>query len=511
MVRRTDSASKMVSEMRLDASQHIRMEQRMKLAPRMIQSMEILQLATMALEERIDEELAANPVLEREESSFDQTPDLTPVAGMPPEAATPPATDATAATTAPEPEPDSGMAGNNFDDYSPGSRVSSAKSGDRDPKMEAMANTAARGASLLEALHQQWNLIDDVAPAVHRGGSVLIDWVDEDGYLRDSLETICRELPQGVRREDLERALPILQQRMEPAGVCASNLKESLLLQLDAISREQGLDLSAARALISRHLEDLELNRLPQIAAKSGWTLEQINEAKSFMARHLHPRPGRLLVDQQVPIVAPDAIIEPDEQTGEYRIRLTDDRLPRLCINSMYSRMARARSVDTNTRQFISNNIRNARWLIEAIEQRRNTLLRVLRVVVDAQKDFIDMGPEFLKPLPMTSVADQLGVHVATVSRAVAEKYVQTPRGIFPLRAFFSGGMENSAGESVSFDAIKAKLMEVIGEEDKLNPLNDDQIVEKLQAMGLTLARRTVAKYRKICKIAPARQRRQYG
>jgi RNA polymerase sigma-54 factor len=483
------------------------MEQRMKLAPRMIQSMEILQLATMALEERIDQELAANPVLEREESTLDQGPDLTPVAGIPPEASAPTGTETSpsSATTDGEPSRDG------FEDYIPGQRLSSAKAGDRDPKMEAMANTVARGASLQEELHQQWNMIDDIAPAIHRGGSVLIDWVDEDGFLRDSLDTICRELPNGVRREDLEKALPILQQRLEPAGVCARDLKESLLLQIDAISRDQGLDLSAARTLISRYLEDLELNRLPHIAAKSGWSLEQINEAKSFMARHLHPRPGRLLVDRQVPVVAPDAIIEPDEHTGEYRIRLTDDRLPRLCINSMYSRMARARSVDSNTRHFISNNIRNARWLIEAIEQRRNTLMRVLRVVVDAQKDFIDMGPEFLKPLPMTSVADQLGIHVATVSRAVADKYVQTPRGIFPLRAFFSGGMENSSGETVSFDAIKAKLMDVIAEEDKLNPLNDDEIVEKLKAKGLTLARRTVAKYRKICRIAPARQRRHFG
>lgn len=492
--------------MRLDSFQHMRLDQRMKLAPRMIQSMEILQLGTMALEERIDEELAANPVLEREEDSIAQGPDLTPVAGMPPEVVNPAQSENTVAAATPEAE----QKVNSFDDYISGARSSSYQAGDRDPKMEAMANTAARGISLQEELHQQWSFIDDLDPAIARGGRVLIDWVDADGYLRDSLDTICRELPPGVRREYLERALPVVQQRLEPAGVGARNLKESLLLQIDAISRDQHLDLSAARKLITDYLQDLELNRLPQIAAKSGLTLDQINEARSFMARHLHPRPGRLLADRQVPMVTPDAIIEPDEQTGEYRIRLTDDRLPRLCINSMYSRMARTRTVDTGTRHFISNNIRNARWLIEAIEQRRNTLLRVLRVVVDAQKDFIEMGPEFIKPLPMTSVADQLGVHVATVSRTVADKYVQTPRGIFPLRAFFSGGMENSSGETISFDAIKAKLLEVISEEDKQNPLNDDDIVKKLQAKGLTLARRTVAKYRKICKIAPARQRRQY-
>jgi RNA polymerase sigma-54 factor len=134
----------------------------------------------------------------------------------------------------------------------------------------------------------------------------------------------------------------------------------------------------------------------------------------------------------------------------------------------------------------------------------------VLRVVVEAQREFIEMGPQYLKPLPMTTVADQLGIHVATVSRAVADKYVQTPRGIFPLRQFFTGGMENAAGESVSWDAVKAKLIDVIAHEDKKQPLNDDEIVEELAKHGLTLARRTVAKSRKLCKIHPARRRREF-
>jgi RNA polymerase sigma-54 factor len=494
--------------MRLDASQHMRLEQRMKLAPRMIQSMEILQLPTMALEERIDQELAANPVLERTESTDNTAPDLAPVAGVPPEAAIAPLP--AGAGTGTEDGAEAGHRTRDVEDaYSYTPRNTRSGSSDRDPKLEAMANTAARGISLQEELLQQWNMVE-VDPAIRRAGQVLIDWVDEDGYIRDSLDVICRELPQGVRREDLQNAIGVLQRRLEPAGICARNLQECLLLQIDVLAREQHEDLSVPRLLIREYLEDLQNNRLPQIVRKSGLTLEQINEGRSFIARNLHPHPGRLLVDRQVPVVTPDAIVEPDEQTGEYRIRLTDDRLPRLCINDMYSRMARTRTVDDNTRQFIMNNIRNARWLIESIEQRRSTLLRVLRVVVDAQKNFIDNGPEFLKPLPMTSVADQLGIHVATVSRAVAEKYVQTPRGIFPLRQFFTGGMENASGESVSWDAIKARLMEVIEQEDKKNPLSDDQIVEKLKEKGLTLARRTVAKYRKICRIPPARRRKTF-
>jgi len=176
----------------------------------------------------------------------------------------------------------------------------------------------------------------------------------------------------------------------------------------------------------------------------------------------------------------------------------------------MYRKMLRNKAVDKKTREFLSTNVRNARWLIESIEQRRNTIYRVIRAVVDAQKDFFDKGPEHLKPLPMIQVADQLGIHVATVSRAVSEKWIQTPRGVFPLRRFFSGGTTSADGEDMSWDAIKEKLKAIIAEEDKRNPLNDDQIVAKLKAQGIDIARRTVAKYRKLLNIPTARQRREY-
>jgi RNA polymerase sigma-54 factor len=176
----------------------------------------------------------------------------------------------------------------------------------------------------------------------------------------------------------------------------------------------------------------------------------------------------------------------------------------------MYRKMLKDRAVDKKTREFLANNVRNARWLIESIEQRRSTIQRVIRAVVDAQVEFFDKGPEFLKPLPMIQVADPLGIHVATVSRAVSEKWIQTPRGVYPLRRFFSGGTTNADGEDMSWDAVKEKLKVIIAEEDKKNPLNDDEIVEKLQAQGIDIARRTVAKYRKILNIPTARQRREF-
>ena len=189
---------------------------------------------------------------------------------------------------------------------------------------------------------------------------------------------------------------------------------------------------------------------------------------------------------------------------------MTNDPAPNLYISGMYRKMIKDRTQDKKTREFLSNNVRNARWLIESIEQRRSTIMRVIRAVVDAQRDFFDKGPEFLKPLPMIHVADQLGIHVATVSRAVSEKWIQTPRGVFPLRRFFSGGTTSSEGEDMSWDAVKEKLKTIIGNEDPKNPLNDDEIVEKLKAQGIDLARRTVAKYRKILNIPTARQRKTF-
>jgi RNA polymerase sigma-54 factor len=489
----------------------MRMEQRMKLAPRMIQSMEILQLPLMALEERIEQELAANPVLERRESDY-ESPDLSGVAGMPKEAVAPQEVNAQATTDNKTSEISDREIEQYIQDQADWSSMNrgsrSRGNGERDAKMDAMANTAARGASLQEELTRQWDLVD-VEPRIRRAGYVLIDWVSDDGYIRDSIDTIAQHLPSELTVKDLQDAIPVLQQRLEPVGICARNLQECLLLQIDAWERDKGVDLTVPRVLVNTYLHDLEMNRLPQIARKSGFTIDQINQGKEFL-KHLNARPGSLLANEPVPTVTPDAIVERDEETGEYTARLTEEYAPKLYINEIYKRMAKTKSVDGKTREFIANNIRNARWLIESIEQRRNTLLRVLRVVVEAQKEFLEHGPQFMKPLPMIGVADQLGIHVGTVSRAVAEKYIQTPRGIFPLRMFFTGGTENAEGEAMSWDAVKAKLGEIIQHEDKTNPLSDDEIVVKLKEQGIELARRTVAKYRKIGGIPPARRRKVF-
>ena len=497
----------------------MRMEQRQLLTPRMIQSMEILQLPLMALEERIEQELQANPVLELRENEAE-------TAGDNKQEGVEARQEFSEGEQALVVKEDS----NGAEDFERLAKIgefleneefntntgtsyrqASSYDGERDKKLDAMNNTAARSESLTEHLLEQWAFIE--APEnIKRAGEILINYVDDEGYLRTPIEQIQRESKNPIATEDLNHALRLVQD-LEPAGVGARDVRECLLLQLAALEGDdelsEGHDFDLEYALINDHLKDLEMNRYPQISKKLGRSIIDIQAAVKRLSR-LHPHPGKQIGRDEAPPVTPDAIIYLDEDTGKYEIEMTNDPAPNLYISGMYRKMIKDKGVDKKTREFLANNVRNARWLLESIEQRRSTINRVIRVVVDAQRDFFDKGPEHLKPLPMISVADQLGIHVATVSRAVSEKWIQTPRGVYPLRRFFSGGTTSSDGEDMSWDAVKEKLKVIIAEEDKKNPLNDDEIVEKLAAQGLTLARRTVAKYRKILNIATARQRREF-
>jgi RNA polymerase sigma-54 factor len=261
--------------------------------------------------------------------------------------------------------------------------------------------------------------------------------------------------------------------------------------------------------LVSEYMDELLDNHLPEIARKMNCSIDSINRAIERMSK-LDTSPGLQIGQEQNHPITPDVIVESDD-TGEYSVRLADSGLPNLRVNDYYAKMAKDERVGEKTRKFLQNNLRSAHWIMEAIEQRKNTLLKVTQAIVKYQKDFFDKGELYLRPLPMSKVADNVGVHLATVSRAVAGKYVQCPWGVLPLRKFFSGGREDANGQAHSWEAIRAILQQVIDEEDKTKPLNDDQIREKLAQAGIdNLARRTVAKYRKILNIPAARFRKKY-
>ena len=497
----------------MELSQHLRLDQRlqMTLAPRMIQSMEILQLPMLALQERINQELESNPVLEVASEAGEQAPEQTDE-----QASRDEISDQT-----PEGEKDLVVKedSSNADDFerlssfgpdfveydlpAPRARVY-RDSSERDPKLEAMANTAARQTSLDEYLLLQWSFIS-AAETIKHCGELIISFIDDDGYLRMPLEELTSQTNSPMTMEELRQALELVQ-TLDPAGVGARNVQECLLLQLDRL----GADTHIERELIVNHLDDIKMNHYPAIAKKTGLSMEQINTAVERIAR-LDPAPGHAVGQPPVPYIVPDIIVEYEPANDEYYARLADDQVPKLGISQQYRNMFRSRGLDGKAKEFLQRNIRSASWLIDAIQQRRQTLMRVVNAVIRVQRDFLEKGPEFLKPLPMLQVAERLGIHVATVSRAVSDKYVQTPGGIFPLRQFFSGGTQTSNGELLSWNGIKTKLMKVIEKEDKGNPLSDDQIVERLSAQGLKLARRTVAKYRKVMNIPPARRRKKFG
>ena len=273
---------------------------------------------------------------------------------------------------------------------------------------------------------------------------------------------------------------------------------------------QSGEDMSFESRLVTEHMDDLLDNHLPEIARKMNCSIETINRAIDRMSK-LDTSPGLQIGRNQNHPITPDVIVEFSEDEGRYSVRLADSGLPYLKISDYYAKMTKDEQVGEKTKKFLQNSMRSAQWIIDAIEQRKNTLLKVTNAIVKYQADFFDKGQLHLRPLPMSKVADDVGVHLATVSRAVAGKYVQCPWGILPLRKFFSGGIEDEDGQAHSWEAVRAKLQQIIDQEDKTKPLNDDEIREELVKSGINkLARRTVAKYRKLMNIPSARFRKKF-
>ncbi len=524
--------------MRFDTSQQMKLSQSMKLAPRMIQSMEILQMPMQQLEERIEQELESNVTLETWEPGRDEetlsaeraeserdareyereltvgeggsegssSDDFERLSSM----ETQYGEDFNAETEGPD--------RSRMEEWSPSSRRNTRLEGERDGKLDAMANTEGRPESLSDQLMEQWSL-SDVEGELRAAGELLIGYIEDDGYIRADLEEIAANGPKlsdGEPRFDavtLEVALDEVQRTLEPAGIGARDTTECLLLQVDAITDELSAEDASAwvpvRDLIESHLDDLVHNRIPKVAKKSGLTIDEIAAAVEKM-RRLVINPGGQLVHEHSAAIVPDAIVEYDDDEDRYIAYLTDGRLPNLRLNREYAVMSKDRGLPKTDRDFIKTNLSNAQWLMDAIEQRQQTLLRVIKAVVSAQREFFDSGPEALRPLPMTQVADQLGIHVATVSRAVAGKHLQTPRGVFALRRFFTGGTQTESGEDVSWESVKAAMKEVVEGEDKSKPMSDDAIAKALKEKGIDIARRTVAKYRGQLGIPAARMRKTY-
>ncbi|GIX05434.1 MAG: RNA polymerase sigma-54 factor [Planctomycetaceae bacterium] len=494
--------------MQLNLSQQMQMSQQMRLAPRMIQSMEILQLPVLALEEKIAQELMENPLLELVNGDPDLPPSPDEIAEQQAQTRQPDPVEqplivdhehqneadferlADMATEWPE------------DNYTSGGKPSSNRlEDDAERQHDLFSNLAERPPSLQNYLLEQLAFFD--APHdVRQFAEFIIHNLDRHGRLQNSLEELRQVYGRPITAAVAEAALRLIQQ-LDPPGVGARDVRECLLLQLKPDTPYRDLLV----ALIQHHLEDIAYNRLPLIQKKTGYTLEEIKAACEEL-RKLNPYPGAEFDAEPVQPVKPDVYVERDDQ-GRYIVRLEDELSPRLRISKKYQHLLQ-KGQDGQTRQFIKRKLESARWLLDSIEQRNHTLKRVAQAIVDRQTEFLDKGPEHIVPLKMQQIADVVGVHVTTVSRAVDDKWIQTPRGLFPLRRFFGGGTTTEDGEEVAWDTIRHKLKEIVDNEDKHNPLSDDDLVNELAKLGYHLARRTVTKYRKALNIPSSRLRRAY-
>jgi len=476
---------------RMEIVQQPRLEQRLKMAPQIIQSIEILQLPLLALQERIEQEQLENPVLELEEAT---------------------STDGTAPadrhlTRAEQAEVKDEFRrvvdiSDDFQDYFwQASPRASRGDSDKDEKLEALQNAPGPQPSLRDYLLEQIRYFD-LPPRQREICEAIINNLDRDGRLGHPLEEIAGSLDDPPSLEEAQAALRVVQS-LDPPGVGARDLQECLLLQLDPHDPDYDLQ----KQIILHHLHDVEANRFPQIARATRRGLEEVKRAVAAVCM-LHPAPGRLYDNEVVPTVIPDVHVE--LMDGRYEVRLDDKALPHLRISPEYRRLLQQAEQRSETRQYLQKKMESARWLIDSIQQRRRTILRVAREIVRAQQEFFDKGLASLRPLKMQEVADAIGMHVATVSRAIRHKYMQTPRGLFPMKFFFTGGTRSADGEMQTWDSVKQRIRQIIEQEDRRKPLSDEEIVQALSREGISIARRTVTKYRKALRIPTSRQRKEY-
>ena len=388
-----------------------------------------------------------------------------------------------------------------WDDYvSQTTRKRSDAIAERDRKHEALENTPEKSISLKDYLSGQLSImeIEDSLLVICKN---IIYNINDSGYLTCQVEKVAESTKCPVSLEQAKEALEIVQS-LEPLGVGARDLKECLILQLDKSDPNYNI----AKEIISNCLEDVGKEKYTSIAKELGYSLELIKKVIAFI-KTLNPKPGSLFSNELIPYVTPDVRVDCVE--GKYEVTLVgDNNLPRIYISSSYKDVLNGNGGDLQAKHYIRKKIESAKWLIDSIEQRRDTLYKVAVKIVEMQNGFLEEGILSLRTLNMKDVADALGIHESTVSRATAHKYMQTPKGLFEMKYFFPGGVKNADGNMESWEATKQKVAEIVKKEDKSNPLSDEKIVAKLREMGSGVARRTIAKYRESMKIPSSRKRK---
>lgn len=344
-------------------------------------------------------------------------------------------------------------------------------------------------------------VLADLAKEEKRIGEFIIGNIDDNGYLQCTNREIADYFRQPVSL--VEKIVRVIQ-GFEPLGVGAKDLKECLLIQYDLL----GMNAPLLHKIITDHLDDVANSKIVHISKKEKTPLNEVQQALDLL-KLLEPKPGRNFSSNMgTKYILPDIIVEKID--NEYIILVNDISMPRLSINQDYRKIILEMNGDKEGRKYVEGKLASATWLLKSIEQRRMTLYKVARSIVDYQRDFFDQGVAYLKPLTLRTIADKLGIHESTVSRATSNKYMQTPRGVFEMKFFFSSGSFNMEGHIASGEAVKKRMKELIAQEDPKKPLSDQKIADMLKKQGVEISRRTVTKYREEQGILASSHRRRY-
>ena len=502
----------------------LRLRQQLVMTPQLQQAIKILQLSLTELEAVVQSELDANPTLEPLDQSVaetaanaNQAEDANVPAGgepLPPEP-DPGAAEAesewdrmAAETTTPTTETEGADAAAEMrepsldwreylETYSNNWQDGEVPN-DNDERRQALENTLTRKTSLED--HLIWQLrLSSLDHDEQRIGATIIYNLNDDGYLETSLSELAAQLE--VSAERVESVLKRVQ-RFDPPGVAARDLRECLLTQLQNLGMEESL---GAR-MVSQHLDLLEKHRYLEIAKALGVTLEMVKEAARGIAS-LEPKPGRSYGGAEPSYIVPDVYIQ--KISDDFVVTLNETAVPRLRLTNFYQRVLNDSTVGTDTKEYLQERLRSARWLVKSIYQRMQTIFKVANSIVKFQRPFFEHGVGHLRPLVLKDVAEDIGMHESTISRATANKYAHTPQGIFELKFFFTSGVKATDGEDVSAETVKEKIRTLVAGEGQHNPLSDQAIADILHTDQINIARRTVAKYRQALGILPSSRRRK--
>jgi RNA polymerase sigma-54 factor len=484
-----------------------RQTQSLVLAPQLRQSLKILQVAALDLRSVIQEELQSNPALEElpmDGVSLDQERDSHAEDG---ERAT---DDQNATSDTPTENREELDFSKEFEiltkldddwrDYMSQAGGNQPYTSEDAEKRQHFFDSLVSETSLQEHLMRQAELAD-VPPQVLEATQYLVGSLDDRGFLTQTVADIA--LQTGLPLEAVQQAAALMK-TLDPPGIGAANLQDCLLLQLAAKGRGDGL---AAR-IVRDQFTLLVRRRIPEIARKLGASMDDVQSAIQEIGT-LDPSPGRRFADDSNRVVVPDVTVEKDGD--EWKIHLNNDYIPRLRISNTYKEMIAKGSLNRQERDYLRERMRSGRFLINSIEQRQQTIERITREILRVQEEFFEHGVSKLRPLTMTQIAEVVGVHETTVSRAIANKYIKTPHGVFEFKFFFTPGYQADSGDAVSNTSVKEMINDLVAMEDRSSPLSDQEIVAKLVEKGIKIARRTVAKYREELGLLPSNLRREYA